>query len=118
MQFIESVRYSKVKRSESQVARDDIAVRSVKIRVTLAVASVLKSVWQQIAARDSQISEQFSVRAEVTSRYKCTGHRDKDFEGMRLWISMLDMVWWEKKPKTRPDECISEAGGLRCVRKR
>ena len=118
MQFIESVRYSKVKRSESQVARDDIAVRSVKIRVTLAVASVLKSVWQQIVARDSQISKQFSVRAEVTSRYKCTGDRDKDFEGTRLWISMLDMVWWEKKPKTRPDECISEAGGLRYVRKR
>ena len=82
MQFIESVRYSKVKRSESQVARDDIAVRSVKIRVTLAVASVLKSVWQQIVARDSQISKQFSVRAEVTSGYKCTGHRDKDFEGI------------------------------------
>ena len=100
------------------MARDDITVHSVKTRVMLAVASVLKSVWQQIVAGDSQISERFSVRAEVTSRYKCTGHRDKDFEGMRLWISMLDMVWWEKKPKTRPAECISEAGGLRYVRKR
>ena len=118
MQFIESVRYSKVKRSESQVARDDIAVRSVKIRVTLAVASVLKSVWQQIVARDSQISKQFSVRAEVTSRYKCTGHRDKDFEGMRLWISMRDMVWCQKKPKTRSVECVSEGEGLRYVRER
>ena len=117
MQFIESVRYSKVKRSESQVARDDIAVRSVKIRVTLAVASVLKSVWQQIVARDSQISKQFSVRAEVTSGYKCTGHRDKDFEGMRLWISMRGMVWCSKKPKTRPAECTSEAGVSRYVRK-
>ena len=98
--------------------KEDIAVHRAETRVTLAVASVLKSVWQQIVARDSQISKQFSVRAEVTSRYKCTGHRDKDFEGMRLWISMLDMVWWEKKPKTRPAECISEAGGLRYVRKR
>ena len=113
MQFIETVRYSKVKRSESQVARDDIAVRSVKIRVTLAVASVLKSVWQQIVARDSQISKQFSVRAEVTSRYKCTGRRDEDCEYMRRPASVPETFRWQNKPKTRPAECVSEASGLR-----
>ena len=43
------------------MAREDIAVHSAAIRVTLAVVSVVKLVEQQIVARDSEIRRRFSA---------------------------------------------------------
>ena len=43
------------------MAREDIAVHSVEMGATSAVASVVKLVKQQIVARDGQIRRRFSA---------------------------------------------------------
>ena len=100
------------------MAREVIAVRNVEMQVTSAMASVAKLVSHKIVARDSQIRRRFSALVQVTSRYKRIRRRDEDCEYMRRQASVPETFRWQNKPKTRSPECVSEAGGLRHVRKR
>ena len=100
------------------MAREVSAVRNAEMQVTPATASVPKLVSHKIVARDSQILRRFSALVQVRSRYKRIRHRDEDCEYMRREASVPEMFRWRNKPKTRSPECVSEASGLRYVRKR
>ena len=100
------------------MAREVIAVSNAEMQVTLAMASVAKLVEHKIVARDSQTRMRFSALVQVTSRYKRIRRRDEDCEYMRRQASVPETFRWQNKPKTRSPECVSEASGLRYVRKR